>query len=373
MKTLAPSTLDSERFGLRVFRGTISKVEPKALASEILTAACDVAIIRVPSSASARMATLARWSLPVLHADTLVYYRCDLSRYQPKPLRNTDIEFSVASAADMAELRLMIADTFRNYQSHYHANPMFPCDKILAGYQQWAENHVAGEDRTLWTARRGGRLVAFAACQDAPDHDQAEGILYGVSPQDAGGGLYGDLIRHTQADAKSRGLATMKVSTQVGNLAVQKVWAREGFYMFEALDTFHVNALLTAGPVVVDRAISFDVQTITKFAQVSGDANPIHMDDAAARAAGFPARIVHGVMAASEFSRILGTEIPGAGTIFGNLDMSFLQPLMVGEHYQLQMRIPGGVRAGPMHAVMTIRDRDEHLCCLARSDIFLRH
>lgn len=372
MTALAPSTLDSERFGLRVLRGTVSSVEPKLLASEILAAACDVAIVRVPSTASARMAALTRWSLPILHADTLVYYKCDLTRYQPKPLRNTDIEFSVVRASDLAELRLMIASTFENYQSHYHANPLFPPDKILAGYQQWAENHVTGKDRTLWTVRRNGRLAAFAACQDRPNHDEAEGILYGVSPQDAGGGLYGDLIRHTQADARRQGRKVMKVSTQVGNFAVQKVWAREGFHLFEALDTFHVNALLTAGPVVVDREVSFDAEMIEKFAQVSGDANPIHMSDEAARDAGFPSRIVHGVIAASEFSRILGTEVPGTGTVFGNLNMSFLQPLMVGQPYRLQMRIPGGVRAGPMHAVMAIRDRDERLCCLARSDIFLK-
>ena len=74
-----------------------------------------------------------------------------------------------------------------------------------------------------------------------------DGRLLGEA-QESGGGIYGDLIRHTQADFASRGFSTMLVSTQVNNFAVQKVWAREGFHLFEAWDTYHVNALLSAAP-----------------------------------------------------------------------------------------------------------------------------
>lgn len=367
------SPLDSARFEMRVLRGRLDTIEPKVLAAEIIASGCDVAIVRTPSAKSARISAISRWALPVQHADTLVYYQCDLRHYDPHPLRNPDIVFARAGEGDAKELREMIADTFRDYASHYHANPLFARDKVLAGYQEWAENHATGSDRTLWTARRKGRLVAFAACQEKPGSDEVEGILYGVNPQDAGGGLYGDLIRHTQIEAKKRGIGTMKVSTQVGNFAVQKVWAREGFHMSEALDTFHVNALLSFGEVVIDRPLSFDAQAILRFVEVSGDANPIHLDDDAARAAGFPARIAHGLMAANEFSRILGTEIPGPGTIFGNVDMAFLHPLIVDQTYRLQMRIPGGTkRSGPMHAVLTVRDDAEQLCFIARSDVFLK-
>lgn len=371
---LALSAPDSAGFGMRILRGRLDTVVPKVLAAEIIAAACDVAIVRVPSTRSAPMAALARWALPVQHADTLVYYQCDLHRYDPLPLRNADIQFAHAGERDIHELRAMIAKTFHDYPSHYHANPWFARDKVLAGYQEWAESHATNPDCTLWTARRDGRLVAFAACREDPDSSAAEGILYGVDPRDAGGGLYGDLIRHTQAVAKKSGLRTMEVSTQVGNFAVQKVWAREGFHMVAALDTFHVNALLSFGAAVVDRPVTFDGAAIAKFVEVSGDANPIHLDDAAARAAGFPARIAHGLMAANEFSRILGTEVPGPGTVFGNVDIAFLHPLVADQPYRLQMRIPGGVKhAGPMHAVLTVHAGDGSPCVIARSDVFLKH
>lgn len=366
------SELDSARFDMRVVRGRIGDVAPRELAMEIMTSSCDVAIVRVPSRYSPLVNTLQRWALPVLHADTLVYYKCDLDNYQVPPLRNSDIVFSQAGDADLTELRAMIDLTFRGYVSHYHANPLFPEGKILAGYQQWAEGYATGQGRTLWIARRNGRLAAFAACRNDPENGESEGILYGVNPQDAGGGLYGDLIRYTQSDAKKHGIRVMKVSTQVGNFAVQKVWSREGFHLFEALDTFHVNAMLTAGEIAVERAVSFDQTMVRKFSELSGDANEIHLDDGAARAAGFPSRIAHGVLAASEFSKILGTEVPGKGTIFGNVNLAFLRPLIVGEQYRLQMRIPGGVRLGHMQAVMTIRGQGNQLCVLARSDIFLK-
>ncbi|QSX79663.1 bifunctional GNAT family N-acetyltransferase/hotdog fold thioesterase [Agrilutibacter solisilvae] len=380
---LQPSPLDSARFDLQVWRGRAPQVDAKTLAAQILQARCDVAILRTPAGAASGIAGLARWALPVLHADTLVYYRCDLDRYAPAPLRNADLAFSLGTPDDLPELRVLIAHTFSQYVAHYHANPLFGREQILAGYQQWAENHVTDAGSTLWVARREGRIVAFAACHEHAGHEHAgeghdaapvfEGVLYGVAPDAAGGGLYGDLIRHTQAVARSRGAREMKVSTQVHNYAVQKVWAREGFHLFEALDTWHVNALLSAGQTIVDRPLTFSAEQIRRFAEVSGDANPLHVDAAAARAAGFPGCIAHGVLAATELSRVLGTDAPGPGTIIRHLEQAFLRPLLADVAYRLVVRIPGGLReSGPMQAVAQVLDEDGQTCMLARSDILRR-
>jgi hypothetical protein len=61
----------------------------------------------------------------------------------------------------------------------------------------------------------------------------------------AGRGVYTDIIRLTKEHFRRRGFARMLVSTQVQNLAVQKAWVREGFFMTEAVVTIHVNALLS--------------------------------------------------------------------------------------------------------------------------------
>lgn len=63
------------------------------------------------------------------------------------------------------------------------------------------------------------------------------------------------------------------------------------------------------------------------FAALTGDANPIHLDDDAARALGFDGRIAHGMLAAAVFSRVFGTEFPGEGTIYVRQDLRFLSPV----------------------------------------------
>jgi acyl dehydratase len=369
---LQPSELDSRRFRLSVVRGNVADCDARTLAGAVMASRADVAIVRTPAGVPGPVQRLARWCLPVLHADTLVYYRCDLERHVPAPLRNPDLAFSRAGRADLAEVRALIAGTFSGYASHYHANPLFDRQDILDGYREWAEGHVDDSAATLWLARRAGAVIAFAACRDHPD-GTAEGVLYGVSPQAAGGGVYGDLIRHTQAVARARGARAMKVSTQVHNHAVQKVWSREGFHMDASMDTWHVNALLSAGETLVDSELCFDAEAIARFAQASGDHNPLHVDPEAARAAGFPSTIAHGVMTLAELSRLLGTEAPGPGTVIARLDAAFLRPVVAGHAYRLQVRIPGGVRRDAwMQAVAQLMAPDGTHCVLARADVLLR-
>lgn len=366
------SPLDSKRFSKTILRGKFSTIDSKAIAKTIFETNCDVAIIRVPTALHG-LDGISRWSLPLIHADTLVYYRCDFDRYTPRQLRNSDLSFRKAVPEDIPSLRGMIEETFRAYVSHYHANPLFSHDLILAGYQEWAEGHALAPNTALWIAERNGRIAAFAACSESEDGTSGEGILYGVSPEEAGGGVYGDLIRHTQADFASRGFSTMVVSTQVNNFAVQKVWAREGFHLFEAWDTYHVNALLSSCDHVYAKNLIFSKEQVTAFAMASGDVNPIHLDDGAAVAAGFSGRISHGVLAAAELSRILGTEVPGPGTIFGRLDMAFLRPVVAGAEYRLTLKIPGGLKpSGSMHGIMEIRNSESKVCVYAHTDILLR-
>ncbi|MDP3129875.1 MAG: MaoC family dehydratase, partial [Bacillota bacterium] len=57
---------------------------------------------------------------------------------------------------------------------------------------------------------------------------------------------------------------------------------------------------------------------VVGFAEVSGDRNPAHMDEAYAQTTIFKTRIVHGMLVGSLFSALLGTELPGLGSIYTN-------------------------------------------------------
>jgi 3-hydroxybutyryl-CoA dehydratase len=70
---------------------------------------------------------------------------------------------------------------------------------------------------------------------------------------------------------------------------------------------------------------------IQKFAEVSGDYNPLHMDDEFAKTTIFGQRIAHGALTASYISGILGNNLPGPGAIFTGLSMRFRRPVFIGD------------------------------------------
>jgi hypothetical protein len=248
--TLRRSAIESARFGLEVWRASAIG-DTASVLPELVASGADVAIYRLPAAGSAPVKALAARGIEVIKAGTLVYYTLDLASYLPRPLHNGDIRIAEATADDDAGLDRLVEASFQDYPSHYLANPLFRPADVRAGYREWALGHRRDASRTAtWVARRQGRMVGFACCEFDSARRICNGGIYGVLPDESGGGLFGDLIRHTQASFKARGFVEMRMSGNVDNFAVQKVWVREGFHMYAAYDTLHVNALLSAGTTV---------------------------------------------------------------------------------------------------------------------------
>ena len=70
---------------------------------------------------------------------------------------------------------------------------------------------------------------------------------------------------------------------------------------------------------------------IAKFAEVSGDNNPLHLDEAFAKTTRFKERIAHGMLSAGFISTILGTKLPGPGSIYLSQSLSFTAPVKIGD------------------------------------------
>ncbi len=70
---------------------------------------------------------------------------------------------------------------------------------------------------------------------------------------------------------------------------------------------------------------------ILLFAAVSGDTNPVHINAEAAAASIFKERIAHGMLSASLISTVLGTKLPGAGTIYLGQSLKFKAPVKIGQ------------------------------------------
>lgn len=70
---------------------------------------------------------------------------------------------------------------------------------------------------------------------------------------------------------------------------------------------------------------------IVLFAGVSGDTNPVHLDEEFASKTIFEGRVAHGMLTASLISTVLGTRLPGPGAIYIRQDLRFKAPVRVGD------------------------------------------
>lgn len=106
-----------------------------------------------------------------------------------------------------------------------------------------------------------------------------------------------------------------------------------------------------------------DTAVMGAFASFVGDRNPIHHDEAVARAAGFRAPIAYGMVAGSMFSEILGNELPGHGAVYASQEFKFLSPIYVGDEVELRVEVVE-VRADQrvVRVRTTCRNQDGELC-----------
>lgn len=72
-------------------------------------------------------------------------------------------------------------------------------------------------------------------------------------------------------------------------------------------------------------------EDIRQFSELVGDTNPVHTDEAFAQKTRFGRCIAHGMWGASLISAILGTKLPGPGTIYLSQSLSFQAPIFPGD------------------------------------------
>jgi len=83
----------------------------------------------------------------------------------------------------------------------------------------------------------------------------------------------------------------------------------------------------------------FTQEDVIQFAELTGDNNPIHLDEEFASASRFKERIVHGALTSALISTILGTQLPGPGAIFLSQKFKYKAPVMVGSLITAQVEI----------------------------------
>lgn len=86
---------------------------------------------------------------------------------------------------------------------------------------------------------------------------------------------------------------------------------------------------------------SLTEEDIVLFAKISGDVNPVHLDDAFARETLFKGRIAHGMWTGSVISAAVATVLPGPGTIYLEQNLQFRRPVRPGDEITVTLTVTG--------------------------------
>ena len=99
-----------------------------------------------------------------------------------------------------------------------------------------------------------------------------------------------------------------------------------------ATPAFEVGQTCTYSQVIDDKLVR-------AFADLTGDHNAIHVDDAIAATSRFGQRIAHGAILFGIVSKVLGMDMPGLGTVYLNQTCNFKLPVFIGDKVKLEATI----------------------------------
>jgi ribosomal protein S18 acetylase RimI-like enzyme len=238
MPLISISPLDEERFGIitgKVFLKDLEQVSTIFIECnnnnvKLLIARSYVSDIRIAQELEKKGGFI---------TDTLVYYKYDLL----KNIISEDkegVEIRPVNEEEFDSVKKVAERSFKGYFGHYHADNRLlrkDCDDV---YTDWAfRSCVERKETTEVLAAIDAKSIVGFATMRLNTAEEGEGVLFGVDPAAQGRGVYRSFIIAGLNWCKQKGCSSMVVSTQINNIAVQKVWVRAGFEPLHAYYTFH--------------------------------------------------------------------------------------------------------------------------------------
>jgi GNAT superfamily N-acetyltransferase len=170
--------------------------------------------------------------------DTLVYFSRSIGSDTARDEGQVVVR-EVARGEERA-VKHVAAGAFAGYFGHYHADARLERSECDALYVDWAERSCVSRDVAdgVLVATLAGEIVGFVTLRLNGD-EEGEGLLFGVAPQAQRRGVSRSLMIGALRWFEARGRSRMLISTQITNVAVQKVWTRLGFEPSRSYYTFH--------------------------------------------------------------------------------------------------------------------------------------
>jgi len=101
-----------------------------------------------------------------------------------------------------------------------------------------------------------------------------------------------------------------------------------------------------------ERVFAITDAAVQAFAAVSGDTNPVHLDDAYAARTVFRGRVAHGMLLGGHISAVLGDQLPGPGSIYLSQTLHFEAPVRIGDAVLVRVEV-SSIEHASRHAYLT--------------------
>lgn len=116
---------------------------------------------------------------------------------------------------------------------------------------------------------------------------------------------------------------------------------------------------------------TFSDEDVRSFAEISGDKNPVHLDDEFAAQTQFKKRLVHGMLTAGLISAVLGTELPGPGSIYLSQSINFRAPVFIGDTITATVTVTKMREGKPIVTLETVCKKQDDVVVLKGEAVLL--
>ncbi len=109
-------------------------------------------------------------------------------------------------------------------------------------------------------------------------------------------------------------------------------------------------------------SINITESMINEFAKISGDFNPLHMDEQYAKSTKFQNRVCHGMLLASFFSKIVGMHLPGKKALYFSQTLNFRSPCFIHDIVTVKGEVFEKSLGSRMLTIKTIINNQDGKC-----------
>ena len=116
---------------------------------------------------------------------------------------------------------------------------------------------------------------------------------------------------------------------------------------------------------------SFSENDVDLFSKLSGDENPVHLNEEYAKTTLFARRIVHGALASSIFSALFANKLPGAGCIYLKSENKFLRPIYLNEKVIFKVEIIDVLQEKKRVIFKTVAVSNDQECIMGMAELYI--